>query len=207
MAAKEVNESSVLRLAVEELEHRAESLLELMRERIDSYYYDSVLVDCESGRIPGGIMWWAIHEIYGEKKVLGRFFVRGGKRLKDSEEIRAQTREYLHRVGPVFGGRVLLVTEEILTGESEEEICQMLSEVGMESEIAAFGIDYDDYDQLAFDRLVNRTPLGFRLYLPNLSVPLSLFGDLGEGLNGVLLEDQAAMGRRLTAGYFRVVLI
>lgn len=189
---------------VEALESRAGVLLELLGERIDNFYFDSILVDLESGRVPAGVMWWAMHGLYGDKKILGRFFVRGGKMLKNLESHRRLTREYLHRVGPIFGPRVLLVTEEILTGESEEMIAEMLGEAGVETEIAAFGVDYDEYDRVVYGSGVNTTPAGIRLYLANWEVPLSLFGDLGRADNMRFdLWAQVEMGRHLAEKYRR----
>ncbi len=64
-------------------EKPAEKILDLLRTNIDQLKYDSILGDDTAGRIPALILSRAMRDIYGDRKHLETFFVKGGKLLHD----------------------------------------------------------------------------------------------------------------------------
>ncbi len=123
-------------------------LLKRMRNEIRDRAYDALLGDDGKGRIPTLILGQALQELYGEKKRLQLAFVAGGSILRDSgttpdpdEATHAQeVLRYLIRMKPVLGKRVLIVTEEIGSGRSMGRLAEILRSIGIECDIATFGM-------------------------------------------------------------------
>lgn len=144
---EEVDKAKVLNNEVHErevfiwqLEEPAESLLSSLRKKIDNVEYDSILGDDTKARIHSLFLGNAIKEIYGQRKDLKMVFVQGGYLLKEDEQHRQQVKEYLKRMKPMLGRKTLIITEEIASAKSAEQLAELLESIGIQVDVASFGI-------------------------------------------------------------------
>lgn len=124
-------------------EKPAQKILELLREKIDHKEYDAVLGDDADARVHALVIGGALKEIYSEEKKIEIAFVQGGALLSNPKlepEHAHEVKEYLERIKSRLGHKVLIVTEEVFSGVSVEKIALMLRELGIEADVAAFGV-------------------------------------------------------------------
>ena len=124
------------------LEAPTRKIIESLRELNLDQVYDAILSDDAGARIHS-LLLWKIMKGMG-KDDLQLFFVQGGAVLKNEHgEAVQQTKEYIQSISKSLGCRVLIVTEEIMSGRSVSVLARALQENGITVDVAAFGLTHE----------------------------------------------------------------
>lgn len=131
---------------IKELEILVQDILKQIKAKIESNYYDAILADDVSGRIPGLIFKQLIDTVShnkGEKKSIELVFVAGGNALTDDEE-NAKITQLTKELKKFSGKNILVVTENIATGKGLKLTIDILKKVNANAEIAALSSGRED---------------------------------------------------------------
>jgi hypothetical protein len=138
-----------------------------LRDKLDSY--ETVLSDDASGRIVSRVFETVINKARKEKKeeFAPTYFLAGGRDMDNTEAIT----EFLREKGNL--GKTLLVTENINKGKSISRIIGILSELGIDFDLATPSINEKLKDEMpeALDHLREEG----RLYFGRFGPPAFLF--------------------------------
>jgi hypothetical protein len=115
-----------------------------LKEKLPSY--DTIISDDASGRLPSLLFYKIINNLKtgtdSEQKSAQLFFISGGTLVEDSikkEELKLENIKKFLSSKKL--GKVLVVTEFIMTGESMEKIARILDELGVSFDIATISLD------------------------------------------------------------------
>lgn len=186
---------------LEKLEAPAQELLEQLRENIEREEYDSLLGDDGGARLHTLLLSMALKEIYGEKKRLKTFFIKGGRYIREAKN-EAATQAYIEQIREGLGKKTLVITEEIHTGRSVNALLEKLRKNGIGADVATFATTEDE----SFDQ-ENRDSAGSRYFFGGAAFGVLSFNydisgiedDIGSGGHAVLTESGVSMpeARRL----------
>jgi hypothetical protein len=182
--------------AISDLKRPLLSLIEQLGSKLEAGEYDTLLVDDGSARMPAWIMKKVSDELRkgdNHGQIKAQYIAMGQDNTENKGEI---VKESLIERAMDKGGKVLIVTEYIETGNSLTILCSALNDLGIAYDIATCGID-PEYD----GRL---EALGGHLYIGESSGKLpSVYGDAK--INGVLnTKDGSALSKKYGSGMSRV---
>jgi orotate phosphoribosyltransferase len=157
-------ESKKVERTIESMESPAGNLLESMRKEIEQEKYDTILSDDAGARLHSLLLSKVMRTLYKEKD-LGTFFIQGGAVLRGEKEVQSRLQEYLSSIKNKLGNNVLFVTQEIATGGSARKVVDILQDLGIQVDIAAFGLSMEDEDPSgAQDDMQKRFPEDVKLF-------------------------------------------
>lgn len=141
---------------IAELEEPIKNIIGKIKERIEKGEYGIIIGDDASGRIPALVLGGLIKKIsklrnLSEPNII---FIPGKLNNPQDEKMAEMLQNHLSKYGVKKEGRVLVVTEAIVSGQTLSVLSALLKKLGFVADIAAIGIE-DQYSFMENEREKN----------------------------------------------------
>lgn len=128
-----------------DLEEPIDMILHQLHEKINNGEYKYIIGDDASGRMPALIFWNFMKKVCKQKGLDSPklYFIAGSGPSREPEEQAAKKeklKKYLEPLKDMKDGRILIVTDTIVSGASIRPLVDTIREYGVECDVAAIGV-------------------------------------------------------------------